>query len=334
MYLKSDRYPITIFFCLIWSLVGLNFILFPINDILRIIIVLPLIIFIPGYLLIYVLYPTKKTDKGIDDIQRIALSFGLSLVIVPLLGMGFYYTTRALTLYTILIGLGSFIFVVGILAICRWYQTPAGNRYTLKINLSIPKHETKLDKILTSVLIIFTVITVSLMTYVIITPKQEEHFTEFYILSSNHTAYNYPINLTIGENSTVILGVINHEKTTMNYTIEIWLSNQTTQFNSSTKMNETIYDNIWFKENITSNLTNLPPKLINLEELLTIQWEYNYTFNINQKGNYKMVFLLYTKTSQNYSRLDYYKLNKTIALEKVGDNTTAYRTVYLWINVK
>lgn len=323
MHLEFDKYPATILFCLLWSIIGLFLILYPINDILRIIFVLPMVIFIPGYLLISVLFPTKKTDKGIDDIQRVALSLGLSLVILPLIGLGFYYVPG-----TYLTGLVVFIFIIGILAIYQWYGPPPSIRHTIKISISMPTNETKLDKILTAALIICIATTIILVTYVAITPKQGEHFTEFYILGSQDLAYNYPMNLTTGENATIILGVVNHERTTMNYTIEVWLSNQTTQLNTTTNMNETIYHNLWFMDRIN---TMLPSKPINLEELSTSQWEYNYTFNISQKGNYKIVFLLYITAEQMYMRN--YDYNMT-ALEKVEeDHTTAYRTVYLWINV-
>jgi uncharacterized membrane protein len=279
--------------------------------------------------MVYALFPTKETDKGIDNLQRIALSFGLSLVIIPLLGLALYYTIREFKLQIILIGLGLFIFIVGLLAIYRWYRTPQSIRYTLKINISIPEHKTKLDKILTIVLIICLITALCLAIYVIFTPKQGEHFTEFYILGPSHLAYDYPINLSIGENSTIILGLVNHENTLMNYSIEIWLSNQTTSYNNLTKMNETIYHNLWFIDNISITLT---PQPINLEEMVTSQWEYNYTFQINQKGNYKLVFLLYTTQLYHYSKNQDYK---TIALEKVdSDHTTAYRDLYLWINVQ
>jgi len=52
-------------------------------------------------------------------------------------------------------------------------------------------------------------------------------FTEFYILGSNGTASDYPRNLSVGEDVTVILGIVNHEFRTINYTIDIWLINQT-----------------------------------------------------------------------------------------------------------
>jgi len=329
MHLTFDRYPATVIFCMVWSIIAFFFVLFDINNPIRIILSIPMIIFIPGYLLINVLFSTKKTDKGIDTTERIALGLGVSLAIVPLFGIVLYYTSGGFELQPIILSLEAFILIMGSTAIMRWYHTPPSNRYTLTINISIPKHETKLDKILTTAIIICILTALCLAIYVILTPKQEERFSEFYILGSTHLAYDYPLNLTIGENATIILGIANHEYTTMNYSIEVWLSNQTTEYNNISNINETIYHHLWFMDKINVTLT---PKPINLEDFSTSQWEYNYTFHINRKGNYKLVFLLYTTQTQNYVKNEDYK---TMATEKVdSEQTTAYRNLYLWINVK
>jgi len=287
-----------------------------------------MIIFIPGYVLINVLFPEKKTDKGIDTIERIALSLGLSIAIVPLIGIGLNYTPWGIKLQPIIFSLEAFVLFIGSIAIVRWYQTPPSNRNSLDITISLPKQETKSEKILTIILIICIVIAVSLLIYVISTPKQGEQFTEFYLLGSNHLASDYPTNLTLGENAAVILGIINHENTLMDYSVEIWLSNQTTVYNSTSNQSETTYHHLWFLDKINTTLKSIP---MNLEGTWTPQWEYTYSFHINRKGTYKLAFLLYTTETQNYIRnFDY----KTIATEKVDEHeTTAYSIIYLWITV-
>jgi len=329
MRLLSDKYPNTIIVCFLWSIIGLILILFNIQDTLRIIIALPMILFIPGYLTIFALFPSKKTDKGIDTIERIALSFGLSIAIVPLIGLILNYTIWGIRLLPIVFSLELFIFLVGIVALYRWRQTPPDIRYNLNIRISLPKDETKIDKALTIVLAICILIAGGLTVYVILSPEQGEHFTEFYVLGPTHLASDYPSNLTVGENATVFLGIVNHEFTQKSYTIEVWLSNQTTVYNTTSKTNETLYYHLWFFDAIN---TTLPPLPINLENFSEQQWEYNYTFHINRKGNYKVAFLLYTNQTQSYIINEDYK---SIAAEKVDEeHTTAYRSLHLWIMVK
>ena len=49
---------------------------------------LPLVLFLPGYALIAALFPAKS---DLDGIERTALSFGLSIAVVPLIGLGLNY---------------------------------------------------------------------------------------------------------------------------------------------------------------------------------------------------------------------------------------------------
>ncbi len=49
--------------------------------IIQAIIGLPLVLFIPGYVLSYAFFPKKK---DLDLMERIALSFGLSFALIPL----------------------------------------------------------------------------------------------------------------------------------------------------------------------------------------------------------------------------------------------------------
>jgi uncharacterized membrane protein len=328
MRLLSDKYPSIILLCLLWSIISFFFILLDIHYVIRIVLAIPLIIFIPGYILVYVLFPTKKTDKGIDTVERIALSFGLSIAVVPLIGVILNYTIWGITVNSIIVSLGVFIFIIGILAWYRWIRTSASTRYELKINMPLSKDETKLDKSLTAALIICIIVASSLLVFTILSPRQGERFTEFYVLGSNHLASDYPTNLSIDENATVVLGVINHEDAFRYYSIEVWLSNQTTSYNTTTRMNETTYHNLWFIDKIDLSLPSLP---INLEELNASQWEYNYTFHINRSGTFKLVFLLYTSQVHHYSKDIDYKTNASEIVDE--EHTTAYRNLHIWITV-
>ncbi len=329
MHFRVDKYPVPLLFCFLWSIVAFFFVIFDVNNVVRIILSIPIVIFIPGYLLVCLLFPGKKTEKGLDVVEKIALSLGVSIAIVPLFGIVLNYTPWGIRLEPIILSLGAFIFIVGSITIVRWYQTTASNRTVIDIGISLPKDETKSDRLLSVILIVCIIIAASLMIYAIFIPRQGEHFTEFYILGANHLASDYPMNLSTGENATVILGVINHENAFRYYSVEVWLSNQTTTYNTTTQANETTYHNLWFIDKIDLSLSPLP---IDLEETTTSQWEYNYTFHINRTGSFKVVFLLYTAQVHQYSKdIDY----KTNASEIVDDeHTSAYRNLHLWITVE
>ena len=324
MRISFTKYPADIILCMLWGLILIPASLLNVEGIIRVILGLPFILFIPGYILIFALFPTRKTDRGIDVIERIALSFGLSIAVVPLIGLGLNYTPWGIRLEPILFSIFIFIVGVGSVAIYRWINTDPDERFTVNLDVSLPKSESRLDKALTIILAAAIIIAVVSLIYVIVTPKTGEKFTEFYLLGSGGKAEGYPKNLTLGNNASVTIGIVNHEYRSINYTIEIWLINQTMIYNESTDENETAYNHMWFMDKISIILNHTP---VDIEGPWEPQWEYNYTFNINKSGNFKLVLLLFTTPTEEYG---YDQDYKTLVEQKIS---SAYGETYLWINV-
>jgi len=99
----------------------------PLNEIspVRIILGLPLVLFLPGYALIAALFIRKD---NLDGIERVALSFGLSIAITPLLGLGLNYTPFGIRLTPILIVLSVFTISLAIGAYVRRSRIREGVR--------------------------------------------------------------------------------------------------------------------------------------------------------------------------------------------------------------
>jgi uncharacterized membrane protein len=260
------------------------------ESILRNLLGLPLVLFLPGYALIAALFPAKS---DLDGIERTALSFGLSIAVVPLIGLGLNYTPWGIRLLPILISLSIFTFVMCGLAYLRRTKLPENDAFqvpfrktahSLKAEI-LEKPESKLDKTLTIILIFSILLSVTTLVYVILTPKEGEHFTEFYILGPDGKADNYPTEYMMGENGTVMVGIINHEYKPINYTIDIRLENKSLPLSENQKQ-------------------------INLEH--NMSWEEPVTFTPPFEGkNMKLEFLLFNET----------------------EKTTPYRDLHLWINV-
>jgi len=79
----------------------------------------------------------------------------------------------------------------------------------------------KLDKILSIFLAVAIVVALGFIIYLEVTPKEDEKFTEFYILSTDGKAQNYPRQAISGEPVEIVLGVINHEYQTASYQVKI-----------------------------------------------------------------------------------------------------------------
>ena len=178
------------------------------------------ILFFPGYSLIAVLFPRKE---DIDGIERLALSFGLSIAVVPLIGLGLNYTPWGIRLNPILISISLFTILCLVAAFLRRVRLPEDERFFVEMPETEIFSGSGIDKILSVFLIISIIAALVTLVYVIVTPKVGEKFTEFYILGPEGKAADYPTEYKIGESKKVIIGVINHEYEEVEYTFKLKL---------------------------------------------------------------------------------------------------------------
>ncbi len=82
----------------------------------RTILGIPMVLFLPGYALIAALFPRKN---DLDGIERLALSFGLSIAVVPLIGLGLNFTPFGIRLVPILVSLSVFTLAMLLIAYLR-----------------------------------------------------------------------------------------------------------------------------------------------------------------------------------------------------------------------
>ena len=324
MHISTNRYPLDLLICIFWSIVVLPTVLLNLNEPIRIILGLPFILFIPGYLLLFVLFPKRNDDRGITVSERLILSFGLSIALVSLIGFALNYTPWGIHLESVLLSLLFYVLAMGAIALIRWYRTPINERFIVQLSLTLPQTGTTIDKALTIILSITILLAVTFLVYILVTPKQGEHFTEFYILGPSNTAASYPRNLHEGENTTILIGIVNHEYQLMNYTVDIWLINQSIITNESENQSYILIHNMWFLNKITTTLDHFP---IDIETTWQPQWEHNFTFRPEHNGSFKLMFLLYTTPTAPYEPGNDYM---TIAQDQLGE---AYRSLHLYVTV-
>lgn len=256
---------------------------------------LPFILFFTGYTLTVTLLP-KKTSLA--NIERIALSFALSVVVTSLISFGLNYTPFDITLEPMLWSLIAFNIIFSILGI--WRRSTTSEPF-LPFEPKAPwirlskgfQEETKTGKALTIILTIAIISSVFSLAYVIAIPREGGQFTEFYILGPGGKVSDYPNNLTVGEPGEVIIGIANHEQRSVNYTIEVWLVNAT-YANNVTAINE-----LYFVENISVGV--LDSVTADTEGDWTKQWEQYYNITVPFTGQYKIWFVL-LKDGQAYGR--------------------------------
>jgi hypothetical protein len=85
------------------------------------------VLFLPGYTFIKMLFPQKlpipTSSENLDNIERIALSLGMSLAIVPIIGLILNYTPWGIRLTPIVLSLFILTLVSATIAVAREHQT-------------------------------------------------------------------------------------------------------------------------------------------------------------------------------------------------------------------
>ena len=183
-------------------------------------------LFSPGYSLVAAIFP-KRVD--LDIVQRLALSFGLSIAVVPLVGVVLNYTPWGIGLYPVLIALLVFIIVAAGVAYYRRRRLPAEERFEPRFRFSLAGlwgGQHLWDRVLLILLVVVVIGAIGVLVYVARPPDTGEAFTEFYLLGPEGRAEDYPDVVVLGEEAVVTLGIINHQQEITDYHISIVIGEQ------------------------------------------------------------------------------------------------------------
>lgn len=257
-----------------------------------------LVLLAPGYAFVALLFPA---GKPIDWIQRIALSFGLSMVSVALLGVLVNFTPIGLSFAPIVVVLAAFTTAAAGGALYRRMRLPAEDRLSATLSFELPRWRaySRTDRILGVGAVASLAVAVVLLGNALLTPTAPERFTELYLLGPGGTPEGYPTRLNVSEPGTVVMGIGNHEARTVRYTVRIDLVGVETRFNATSGRNET------FERNRTTW------SWVNVSVVPGQPWTSPYTFAINATGSWWVEFLLFSD----------------------GDLTRVYKRVYLAVTV-
>ncbi|AKB76696.1 hypothetical protein MSHOH_0213 [Methanosarcina horonobensis HB-1 = JCM 15518] len=288
----NQKFPSDLLFVIGLVILTDIFVLIPVlsESFIRTVLGLPLVLFLPGYALVALLFPA---NNGLEGIERAALSVGMSVATVPLIGLVLNNTSFGIREMPLLASLSLLIILTCAAAYVRRRQLPEDKAFGVSFKASahsllveiLGKPESSTEKILRVFLAISVMALVGSLAYVSIIPHEQEPFTEFYILGPDKTANNYTTEYIQGDSGTVIIGVVNHEHRTVNYTMDVRLENRSLALPENLK-------NIQLEDNTT------------LEEPLEITPSF-------EGENMELQFLLFNDTEKD----------------------VPYRDLRLWINV-
>jgi uncharacterized membrane protein len=309
----KQEYPADLTFVVIWLIASIVAIYLPLlnTTLLSIILALPLVLFVPGYCLIAALFP-KKYD--IDLIERMTLSIGLSIVIVPLIGLGFNFTPWGIRFDPIVISVTLFTLVMVLISFYRRALVPSEERFNFPFseiggtirNEIFPAGGGTGERILSTVIILSILIATITTIYMITVPKEGEQFTEFFILGENRTAAIYPDTIIVGQNYPLYVSVVNHEYRNITYTIETW-------------MIRAEFDNVTNSSSIKAMDPNDRLSLILPHEEAVI---IPYNISVKKTGYNRVEFLLFDETVPGLNVTGSDRIN------------ASYRDLHLWVTVQ
>jgi uncharacterized membrane protein len=228
--------------------------------------------------------PAKRT-KGLDILERIALSLGLSIAISPLIGLLLNYTydwdpeNLGIRLTTVFGGLFMFIIVTSAVAVKRRMSLPVQERFGIELDLSMPEDYSTADKALTVGIAIMMVLSISLLVYIIAFPREGERFTEFYVLGRGGMADDYPRYFVTGEPQKIFLGIGNHEQRGLDYTVVMSIAGE------ASNRTYPSFDNVSVSSSVNPSMS------VHVGEGRTLDMSVN--FSIPDPGSFKLRILLF-----------------------------------------
>ena len=274
---------------------------------LRFVFALPMVLFIPGYSVVAAIF-AKESDISLNE--RIALSFGLSITVVPLIGFVLNVTPWGIRLDPIVLSLSVFTLVMILLAYYRRSLLPLEQRFSMpfsEIAGAIRKElvsggKSRIDWFFSATVTLVILIALVTTIYVFTVPKDGEHYTEFFLLDENRTTSSYPNMSLIGHNYPMYISVGNHENRIVTYTIETWMLS--TEFNNETN---------------SSHIVTMDPN-----DRLTFTLAHNetrtipYNLSVKRTGYDRAEFLLFNEIVPNFNVAGSDRIN------------ASYRNLHLW----
>lgn len=222
----GDYWDLT-FIIFYMALMGITLNVFP-NSLIRASLGIPFVMFIPGYSMTAAFFPGKYPISGVD---RVALSFGLSVAVLPILGVLIEYSPWRLAFLPMLLSLYSLIIVSCLVAFLSRKRLPKSERLKLpnieqlKNELFI-KPDTRINKSFYAIFFLLIGASIFLIVNSYISNVEESKLTEFYILDSAGSVGDLPRQLAVNKSTELTVGVINHESAFTTYELRIKIDDE------------------------------------------------------------------------------------------------------------
>lgn len=213
---------------------------------LRVPIGLAFAFFVPGYVLLAALFPERgelpddsddqeaaspraSWPSGIDGLERVILSFGLSIMVVPLTGVALDFTPWGIQPVPIVLTLSALTLIATLVAAVNRRAVPEERRFRVPYRTAVsfvkPKVQDGRAELVVNVALVAAILfAVGTLGYAVMAPQQGETYSELSLLTERNgdlITGDYPTALEPGESAELVVGVENREQQTVDYTVVI-----------------------------------------------------------------------------------------------------------------
>ncbi len=202
-----------------------------------------LVFLLPGYAVVAAFHPTPcfgtadapdgPRGAGPTALERLVVAIGLSVMIVPLVGVVWNFTPQGIAAPQVLGSLLGIVLLGVAVAAYRRARRPPADRFRLPLErLSVPRSALTGDvtreataSLAVALLVLVSIVAVSTA---IVAPQNGESYTELSLLTEDPdsealTADGYPTTLAPGEPRELHVGIGNHETEPITYTVVVEL---------------------------------------------------------------------------------------------------------------
>jgi uncharacterized membrane protein len=250
------------------------------------------------------------TRGRITTAERVVLSLGLSVAVVPLVGLLLNFTPQGVQLGTAIPAIAGLSLALAGIGLIRRLRLPRNDRFGVTLapvmdaTAWVTRPDAEADRIVNVVLVVGLVLAATGVAYAVVAPQPGERFTAFYLQTRDPetgelVADNYPSEVGPDGETTLYVGLTNQEHRTVSYTVVVYLQRIETRNGSPTLLLRKEVDR--FSTTVEHNES----------------WQREHTVTPTLYGeDRRLTYLLYKGQPPDAPTTD-----------------NAYRTVHIWVDV-
>lgn len=206
----------------------------------------PILFFVPGYVLLAALFPAKSpagttsvragstVDGGLELSTRLALSFGISVALLPVFAVALAFTPIGFGTTSLLGLLTVFVVVGAAVGAARRLRLPPEARYRLPARRwagdvvgFVTGPRSRLGVAVNLLLVTSVLVAGTGFAYAVFVPPEDPQYEDFMLLTESadgeYVSSGYPTEFTRGEGQELVVGIANHrdEETTYSIVVEV-----------------------------------------------------------------------------------------------------------------